>query len=564
MKNYNEFKKLLSSIDNHSYSLYKKIKGTYNLEKYIISIDHVQPDPFAPPSKCHIIIPRKISGFPDKILDSKYKKIAVSDFLTRTFGKNINHFNKNKNGTGKSGLISINKCGQEMLERTSVLIKENYIEVRFEVGLPSIGRRVLGKSTSNIFFNILPKIIHTSLIYNNINKDALKKQINLILDQQYIRTQLKKMRLISFISDGSILPRKNGISDKPMLDDSIAFKSPENFRTKLMLPNNGLIEGMGIPEGITLIVGGGYHGKSTLLKAIELGVYNHIPGDGREFVITRNDAVKIRAEDGRSIQKVNISPFINNLPNNKYTSKFSTDNASGSTSQAANVMEALESGTKLLLIDEDTSATNFMIRDGRMQKLISKDKEPITPFIDKIRPLYNQYGVSTILIVGGCGDYFDVADQIIMMDEYIPKDVTKKAREIANNTGYRREISAQYTFGNITPRIPLKSKPIHNTHNRIKSKGKYCIIYGKSTIDLHRIEQLVDESQTNCIALILGILENQIFNNKISISQAVNEIFDKIENYGLDSILPCSGNLAIPRKYEICAAINRYRKLSIK
>lgn len=74
---------------------------------------------------------------------------------------------------------------------------------------------------------------------------------------------------------------------------------------------------MGIPEGVTLIVGGGFHGKSTLLQALERGVYHHIAGDGREMVITRQDAVKVRAEDGRNIEKVNISAFINNLPAKK-------------------------------------------------------------------------------------------------------------------------------------------------------------------------------------------------------------------------------------------------------
>ena len=101
---------------------------------------------------------------------------------------------------------------------------------------------------------------------------------------------------------------------------------------------------MGIRKGITLIVGGGYHGKSTLLKALEAGVYNHIAGDGREFVITDDTAFKLRAEDGRSITGVDISPFIKNLPNKKDTVHFSTEDASGSTSQAANLMEALESG----------------------------------------------------------------------------------------------------------------------------------------------------------------------------------------------------------------------------
>ncbi|WP_446898191.1 ABC-ATPase domain-containing protein [Clostridium sp. LBM24168] len=568
MKNHSELQKILYSIDGSGYSSYKKIKGAYDLGDYVLFIDHVQSDPFAPPSKCHVNISRKTAGFPDELINSKHKITAVCDFLTRTFENSIKYSNNRKNGTGKSGLIIIDSCGQEMLERTSIIIKKDYIDARFEIGLPAAGRRVLGKTADNIFSNIIPKIVDNSLIYKNINHKPLKDQVTLILDQEYIRDELIKRKLVAFISNGSILPRESGVSDKPLLSKAVPFKSPKNFETEMLLPSKKTVRGMGIPEGITLIVGGGYHGKSTLLRALELGVYNHIPEDGRELVITRNDAVKIRAEDGRSIEKVNISPFINHLPNNKDTLQFSTENASGSTSQAANVMEALEAGTKLLLIDEDTSATNFMIRDGRMQKLVSKDKEPITPFIDKIRPLYKDYGVSTILIVGGSGDYFDEADHVVMMDEYIPKDVTKIAREITKAEGYKREKSGESNFGDITQRVIAKYGSIQKeTHNKIKAKGKHLIIYNKSAIDLSGLEQLVDDSQTNCIAAMLEFLEKKIVDDKITISQAVDKLFKQIDDFGMESIFPyqnCPGNLALPRKYEVHGAINRYRELNIK
>ncbi|MEY8001411.1 ABC-ATPase domain-containing protein [Clostridium sp. Mt-5] len=568
MKNYNELQKLLLSIDGRGYSAYKELRGEYIFGKYILSIDHVQADPFAPPSKARIIISRSEAGFPHKFLDSSCKIRAVSDFLTRAFRNSINNFNYGVNFKKLSEHLTMDNCGQEILERTSILIKQNRIEARFEIKLPAAGRRVLGKSANNIFSDILPKIVDASLLFKNIDHSALKNQIELILDEEYIRGELKERNLVAFIANGSILPRENGISDKPLSQGGVPFQSPEDLEIELILPNHGTVRGMGIPEGITLIVGGGYHGKSTLLKALELGVYNHIPGDGREFVITRSDAVKIRAEDGRRVEKVNISPFINNLPNNKDTIRFTTDNASGSTSQAANVMEALEAGSTLLLIDEDTSATNFMIRDGRMQKLVSKDKEPITPFIDKVRQLYIQHNVSTILIVGGSGDYFDVADHIIMMDEYVPKEVTAFAKNIASTDGYKRERTDENSFGAITARVPLKSSFNHRGKlARIRSKGRHTIMYEKSVIDLSALDQLTDSSQTNCIAVMLNFLSEKIINDQISISQAADKLFEQIENFGLDSISPYTGhpgNLALPRKYELCGAINRYRGLKVK
>lgn len=386
-------------------------------------------------------------------------------------------------------------------------------------------------------------------------------------NQAYIREELNRRNLVSFVANDSILPRKSGVSDQP-LKESVSFTSPKNFEVQMELPSGKTVSGMGIPEGITLIVGGGYHGKSTLLQALELGVYPHIPGDGREMVITREDAMKIRAEDGRNIEKVNISPFINHLPGKKDTTQFSTENASGSTSQAANVIESIEADSSLLLIDEDTSATNFMIRDGRMQKLIAPDKEPITPFTNKIKPLYDELDISTILIVGGSGDYFEMADQVLMMDEYILKDVTDKAKGIADTEGYQRENISHPEFGKLSYRTLLtNSFSKTGKEGRLKAKGRHAIVYGREPIDISGLEQLVDDSQTNCMAVMIDFLKKEILNDQLTISEAVDHVYVYIDQYGLDSISPYTGhpgNLALPRKQELCAALNRYRGLRVR
>jgi len=513
--------------------------------------------------KVRAIVSQKDAGFPEALYDKPYKRIGVIDFLTRLFFNNIKKYYNPTGGSGKSGLISIDRCGQEILDRTSVVINRDRVEVRFEVGLPANGRRVLGKYADMIFSSAIPQIIEKTLFYNNIDTEALKKHVDLCEDQAFLRDQIKSKGLVAFIANGSVLPRESGISDRPLSKGVIPFKSPESLEVEINLPHKGIIKGMGIPEGITLIVGGGYHGKSTLLHALELGVYNHISGDGREYVVASKDAVKIRAEDGRGVEKVNISPFINNLPNGQDTKSFSTENASGSTSQAANIIEALEVGTDLLLIDEDTSATNFMIRDERMQKLVAKDREPITPFIDKVRQLYKEKGVSTILVVGGSGDYFDVADLVIMMDEYMPKDVTNNAKEIVKANPLKRESTEALEFGEITPRIVLKSGfPEGHKGRDIKAKGMYTVLYNKSQIDLSYVEQLVDSSQTTCIAVMLEYMIKYIFNNKTTLKEAIDILLNQIETKGLDSISPYTGhpgNLALPRKYEIAATINRYR-----
>lgn len=567
MKNATELAQILKSLDGQKYGAYKRLKGIYQFKQFQLVIDHIQVDPYAPPSKMRVVMNRDIANIPNNLLDTKDKVIAVADFLARTFNESISSFKRNNQNAKAASNIAIDQCGQEILERTAVVINKQDIEVRLEISLPAAGRKILGKAAANTVIEILPDIVHESLLYKNIDREKLDTQVTLMLDQAYIREELERRDLVAFIANGSILPRKSGVSDK-YLPNAVAFTSPENVEVQMAMPSGKTVTGMGLPKGITLIVGGGFHGKSTVLEALERGVYNHIDGDGREYVITCHDAMKIRAEDGRHIEKVNISPFINNLPGNKDTHQFSTENASGSTSQATNVMEALEAGTSLLLIDEDTSATNFMIRDSRMQRLIAPEKEPITPFASKVKPLYEDYNVSTILIVGGSGDYFEVADQVLMMDEYVLKDVTENAKTIAETPGNTKNATNNSDFGNLPARVPLKSSfTKKGRDNRFKVKGRYSILYGKEFIDISGLEQLVDTSQTQCLAAMINYYQSHLLNEQDTLSQAADKLYTVIQEQGLDVISSFEGhpgNLALPRKQEFYAALNRYRGLKVK
>lgn len=562
MKNLSDLKRELEKIDGRGYKTYKTLEGQYSFEDYILSIDHVQGDPFASPSRIRVIV-NSNNNFPKNLFDEKYKKITICDFLTRLFSKNIYKYGEKVFGSGKSGLIEISKCSQQVIERTSIIINNEKIEARFYVGFPARGRSVLSKELEKILFNIIPNIVKNTLIYNNINIKALNDKLKLLEDQEFIRKQLKDKKLIAFIANNSILPRESGISQKP-LKDGKKFISPKELEVEFNTPNRGLIKGMGIPEGITLIVGGGYHGKSTLLKALELGVYNHIEGDGREFVITDNTALKVRAEDGRAITKTDISLFINNLPNGKYTKKFYTENASGSTSQAANIIEGIESGTKLFLIDEDTSATNFMIRDSVMQQLVSKDKEPITPFIDVARSLYKQKGISTILVAGSSGDFFDIADLVIQMDNYEPYEVTKKAKALSRGiTNVNENLKVDIDFNRVILKGTIESSP---KGVKVKTLGKDGISINKENIDLRAVEQIVDNEQLNTIGAIMKYAENKLMGKNLTLAQIADNITEELKNnlIGIENIKGGYGSFAIVRKQEIMCAYNRYRKIKIR
>lgn len=566
MKNSEMLKRDLDKIDGKSYRAYKELEGRYDFGNFTLSIDHVQGDPFASPSRVRVIVNQKNAAFPKELFDDKNKNIAVADYLTRQFYSNINKCGERVFGSGKSGLIFISKCPQEIIERSSIIIDETKIEARFFVGFPARGRSVLAKELEKILYNVIPSIVDKTLIYKNINKEQLGNRVKLVEDQQYIRSELSNKGLVSFVANGSMLPRESGVSTKA-LKDGTKFVSPKNLEVEFNTPNRGLIKGMGIKKGITLVVGGGYHGKSTLLKALELGVYNHIEGDGREFVITDNSALKVRAEDSRCITKTDISLFISNIPNGKATEKFSTENASGSTSQAANIIEGIESGTKLFLIDEDTSATNFMMRDDLMQKLVSKEKEPITPFIEIVKPIYEQMDISTIIVVGSSGDFFDIADCVIQMDNYETKDVTKEAKELSKGHILERiknrKLKIDINFNRVVKKGSIEEGP---KGVKIKTMGLDTISINREDINLRAVEQIVDNEQLNAIGAMMKWAEKNIMFKDLTMQAISDKLIEQSYRDGLmsiDNIKGGNGSLAMPRKQELMAAYNRYRKLKI-
>lgn len=563
MKSSVELKNELFKIDGKGYKAYKVLEGKYDFKKYVLSIDHVQGDPFASPSRVRIIIDNKIAQIPEELFDNKNKEIAVCDFLTRLFSKNIKNQSEKIFGSGKSGLIEISRCPQEILERTAIIRNKNFFEARFYVGFPARGRSVLARELEKIIFNIIPNIVENTFIYKNINKLNLINRVKLIEDQFYIRKNLKEKGLVAFVANESILPRESGVSARPLRNGK-KFISPQALEVEFDTPNRGKIKGMGIPKGITLIIGGGYHGKSTLLRALELGIYNHIEGDGREFVITDESALKVRAEDGRAITSTDISLFINNLPNGKDTIKFNTENASGSTSQAANIIEAIESKSKVLLIDEDTSATNFMIRDDIMQQLVVKEKEPITPFIDVAKSLYKRLGISTILVAGSCGDFFDIADLVIQMDCYEPYEVTTKAKELSRGKiSLRDDLDIYIDFGRVLVKGSISEGP---KGIKIKNLGKDGLSINKENIDLKSVEQIVDGEQINTIGMAIKFIEDKYSGKDLTVERIVDEIEKDLTKslIGIDNIKGGNGSLAMPRKQEILCAINRLRTLKIK
>ncbi|MDH5527646.1 MAG: ABC-ATPase domain-containing protein [Nitrospirota bacterium] len=554
-------KGILARIDGRGYGAYKDIRGAWQYPRMTLHVDHVQGDPFASPSRLRLEIPARVAGFPAELWNTPTRRIALEDFLVRVLAAALPVRGGERDGSGKSGEIGVCRATQQVLWRSAVRVTASGLEVRVTCGLPARGRKVLGRAAERLLCVDLPQLA-ARLEYAALDATAVRTHVDSVEDQHALRAQVVENGWAAFVADGAVLPRNSGVDERP-LADGLRFKRPPTLAATVHLPHAGEVTGMLVPAGVTLIVGGGFHGKSTLLNALETGVYDHIPGDGRERVVTDPTAVKVRAEDGRQVTGVDISPFISNLPFGRATDRFSTQNASGSTSQAANIVEALYAGCRLLLIDEDTSATNFMMRDARMQKLVRGEQEPITPLLHRVRELYDRHRVSSVVVMGGSGDWFEVADTVIRMDSYQPSDVTAEARALAEprQLGDLSGLSPM-VIAEPPGRAPALSSARGRREVKITARDRDTLEYGTHTIDLSRVEQVADVAQTRAIGWLLHRYFENYADGGIATEGLAAPLADLQEN-GFDGLTPWPmGDLAAPRLFELAAALNRVRHIN--
>ena len=552
----------LDRIDRKGYGAYRDLSGTHDLGHFVLFMDRVQRDPFAPPSL--IRIRTKVNPFDPTLFGNSVRRVAFEDFLTRSVEREIRRVVRGNRGSGGSGRVEIQRASQVVLPRTSMVVEPGYVEARMAVGLPARGRSVDASAASTVLLEELPEVVRRGLDpapEGGVDVERAKLHVESVEDADHLRGLLPGLGLVAFVADGAVLPRESGASDRPLREGAVPFGSPEEHRVEVELPNKGVVSGMGVAEGVTLVVGGGFHGKSTLLSALSWGVYDHVPGDGRELVVTRGDAVKVRAEDGRSVSGVDISAMIGDLPGGRSTKVFSTPNASGSTSQAANIAEAIEVGTSLLLVDEDTSATNFMIRDERMRELVRR--EPISPFIDLVRPLHRSLGVSTVVVVGGVGDYLDVADRVILLEDYAPSDATPRSREVTKRFPLRAPLTQRAVRPPRERAIDTSSINLRRGKRQTaRGRGLNTIELGRERVDLSYLEQLAEAGQTEAVARI--IREWATAGEVRGVGELVREALASVSEKGLDSLGNYRGHpgeMSLPRAQEVAAATNRVRSL---
>lgn len=596
MRNDRDLQRELERIDRRGYPAYKDLRGQYDFGDFVLSIDHVQGDPFASPSSMSVRVPNEVLHIPAGLWDEAHRRTALEDVLLRRFSRALAACSMRAGGSGKSGVLATTRPGQEVLARSACEVRGGAVTLRFEAGLPAHGRTVDGRAAAKMLLDFVPECVERTLFVDDGLLDQAWAAVELADDQRAAREQMEASDLVAFVANGSILPRESGVSQRP-LKSALAFEAPAEQRVVLDLPHRGKVAGMGIKRGVTLIVGGGYHGKSTLLRALQDGVYNHVAGDGRELVLTDSTAVKLRAEDGRAVSGVDISLFIRDLPDGRDTSRFSTVDASGSTSQAAATVEACEAGARALLIDEDTSATNFMVRDALMEAVVAREFEPITPFVERVRDLWERAGVSSIIVAGSSGAYFSVADAVLQMDRYRVHDITAHARAVcaelaapATPRAARFALPAGNRAIAVSPVAPGTDSARGDRggrddrggrgarggfggrgagrgarDNRIKVRTCGCeeLQVGQGSADVRLVEQLVDSCQARALAQLVRVgAQTGILVQGKPVAKAVDELMALLDREGWRALAEhdyVACGLALPRPQELAAVLNRWR-----
>ena len=595
----NELTSHLHAIDGRSYAAYKAIVGRYRSPLgWVLYIDRIQPDPYAPPTAIRVVLPLALTGADARLTGtdahltktdshltganepltvtnshltaSPTRAVALRDYLARTLRELL-----------KGQAISIAPAGQEILERSSVNLHETwqddfstpafnapgpYLELRLRWSLPAFGREIAGRQAArNLNLDLARAIASLDLRESELGAEAWK-HCQVAEDHAALQEILVERGWVAFLADGANLARRSGVSQLP-LEGGVPLTAPETLAQTVQLPHAGAVRGTAIPAGVTVSAGGGYHGKSTLLNAIARGIYPHIPGDGRELVATVPEAMAVRAADGRAVTGVDLRPFISHLPGRDADpAQFTTANASGSTSQAASIMESLElwgqPAQAALLLDEDTCATNLLIRDQRMRALVSSEREPITPLVDRIRALHRERGISTLIVMGGSGDYLDVADQVLIMDSYRLVDATAQARQVC--ASQPRVDTSLPDFPLPAQRLPQRPEAKRRGPSRTRALGTQRLVLDRHEVDVADVSGLVDEGQALAVAWALRALLEHHFDGRTSLPQALAQVAKRLDDVGLDALGEAHPAFLVrPRLVDVGAAVNRLRSLQV-
>lgn len=560
-----EIETQLKRLDGQNYGRYRSLQNTWKLGDVRCRLTHIQADPYAPLSTMSIRIPMVETRIPEEYWDNSTKVVALCDFIHRVVLSEVKDHESDV-GDGNSGLIHMEEVSPCILRRSAVQIKKSELEIRIGVGLPGERRKIMARLALETLGFKIPEIWTKCAYWINLDQSALRDHLRVYQNQILYRKQLEEQNLIAWIANGSVLARSEGLKQTPLEEGVVPFEAPETMSVTLKNLAGEPVIGMGISKGLTLIAGGGYHGKSTLLHAVEQGVYNHIPGDGREGVVCVGDAFKVKSEEGRRISKTDLSSFLGQLPQGISSECFVTANASGSTSQFANLIEAYEVGARTFLIDEDMSAVNALVRDNRVQKLLEGFSEPITPLIDRM-PSLKKIGVNLVIVVGASGVYLDHADSVVIMKEYVPVDATLRAQEVV------AEIPGLQTTLNEDVHLDQSRRPdLLDMHSKLYGLQRwpkirvqnFKVSLAEFHSNCHDLDQICERNQLRMTANAYTWMVQRLNEKNLPMVELLRHFTNTFNQGGFDSIQPMAArDLVEVRPVEISAFINRLNALQL-
>ena len=568
----------IRTLNGKNYGLYKSLaEKPWDFGDFVLEFLHVQGDPYAPASRVTIRAKLQILGYAAEWGGSFERRLALSDFLHRKLSRLVQ-----EKYPDKDAAVIFDVAGPEMLVRNSLWIDNGELRACLQVKLPGEGRKIQAELAAEILTMVLPDLVSAGLYYDKSDEGALQEHYRVLAERKEILSQLDACGLCAFVPDGAVLPRASGLSEMP-LESAVPFTAPEQMAVTLNVCGRE-IRGMGISKGISVITGGAFHGKSTLLQALTRSVYPHIPGDGREGIVIDETALRIGVEDGRSVRGTDLSMFVRDLPGGVSTKNFNTLSASGSTSEAANLLEAMEAGSRTFLIDEDSSAVNFLIRDIRVRKLLGDDREPLIPLTDRIKELAAA-GFSFILVAGACGDYLDLADNIIVMANYkaecakfspapstsswrgeAPTGSTEPAEVTQAKVTEPTEVTQPRSFVTYMQPLQKSVRPTSAVERQVKVKlsGDTLLQIGFLVSDTSRLNTLVDKQQRfGAGFILLNLLQNAASNNDAaqSVAGVAQKLCENIKNVGFRNLPQgMSREMSLPRPVDIAGVAFRLRE----
>ncbi|QHI68444.1 P-loop domain-containing protein [Tichowtungia aerotolerans] len=562
MKDRKEFYNALAEIDGKPFAEYESLAGDYDFARYVIKCSAISTDKDADFPVFNIRVPQSIAELPGHLYDSPVRRTALEDMLARNLAEAVDQIARfDESGVARRHIM-VAQPGQKILPRTCVAVTKEYVDARIRISLPfkvmmSGERLVDGEMARKLFFEDLPEVISNSIFCCNLNIAEAENFVNTMEDSDRVRQALATMGLVSFVGEGSFLAREKD-SDNPDYDNIAPFEVEGDVLAEVEVPNAGTIRGLGVPAGLTVVLGDDAGGRKSFMDALAAGVFNHVPGDGREHVLTVSDAVQIDADPGRSIQEINISPFFAEI-DDADPSSYSTDSAGASVSQAAGIIEALEVGARVLLVDEDTSAPAFLTTDTRVASLLGET--PLSSLAQRARQMVDELGIS--LVVGGenlVAEYIPVADTVLKVEDFQVKDITEEAKALAI------EPPPEAPAVNLGPMLARSrwimpssiDASVGRIDQLIQALDLKAVQFGRSVIELDSVSQLADESQTLTIGLLLYYAKLRYMQEGYPLREMLDMIDRDLSTEGLGSISrDLRGDLARPRRYELAAALNR-------